>query len=169
MNNWNTSPVLQTNEVAGKFTPKEVSPQDSKPEAKHQLIAEDLQKIRRSNHSSHQQHRLDAMADEEHDGVIKGLLYPGLEESVNDFDFFDDDYEAAQDAVRTSSSSVLASGTIGNSSYSGASDNHAVHRRSTFDALASLNDDVNDDSYEASYYASMGRPYSDLTSQKLRR
>jgi hypothetical protein len=167
MNNWNTSPILQTNEIAGKYTPKgDPSLRDSKPEVKHQFLAEDLQKIRRSNHSSHQQHREDAMDDDEHDDIIKGLLYPGLEDSAFDCEFFDDDYEVAQDAVRTNSNSAA---TIGTSSYSDiANDDHAVHRRSTVDPFASLNEN-NDDSYQASYYASMGRPYSDLSSQKLRR
>jgi len=193
MNNWDCSPITQTNEVARKFTPKDdLSPLDGKPsskELKHQLLAEDLQKIRRSNHSSHQQHRQDAMDDDEHDGIIKGLLYPGLEDSTYDCDFFDDDYHAALDAVRTNEQLMRASNYYSSShsndynhhrhNYNNSTnnnnhdidddDNHAVHhRRSALDALASLNDTM-DDSYETSFFASMGRPYADLSHQKLRR
>lgn len=163
MNHWSTSPIGQTNEVARQATPKDdISPSDciqSTKDVKQKFFGEDLQKIRRSNHSSHQQHRQDAMDDDEHDGIIKGLLYPGLEDSAVDCDFFDEDYEVAIDAVR--SSSVAA--TTGNSD---ATDNHALHRRS-FDAFGDLEEE--EDSYLASYYASMGRPYSDLSHQKLRR
>lgn len=170
MNNWDCSPITQTNEVARKFTPKDdTSPLDSKPlskELKQQLLAEDLQKIRRSNHSAHQQHRQDAMDDDEHDGIIKGLLYPGLEDSTNDCDFFEEDYHSAQEAVRLGSTTTNAE-RRGTSNYVHADDNHAIHRRSTFDAFSSMSDQI--DSYETSYFASMGRPYSDLSQQKLRR
>jgi len=157
---------MQTNEVARQCTPKDgASPEDGKPsnkDLKHQMFAEELQKIRKSNHSSHQQHRQDAMDDDEHDEIIKGLLYPGLEDSAVDCDFFDDDYQEAQEAV--SPDSTLAA--TGNTGFAYAGDNRPVRRRS-FDDFASLDDE--EDSYEASYFASMRRPYSDLSHQKLRR
>ena len=170
MNNWNASPVLQTNEVAGKYTPKDDDrpPEQRQPEPKNQFLAGDLQKIRRSNHTSEQHHRQDAMDDDEHDEIIKGLLYPGLEDSTTSCEFFDDDYELAQSAVVRTSLSAAAP-LRGDSSYSGFSDNHAVHRRSTFDALLASFNDGNDDSYEASYFAAMGRPYADASNQKLGR
>ena len=168
MNNWDSSPITQTNEVARKFTPKEDSPLDCKPsskEVRHQLLAEDLQKIRRSNHSSHQQHHRqeDAMDDDEHDGIIKGLLYPGLEDSSDDCDFFEEDYHEAQSAVRGLSGSTARAMNL---SASDAEDNHARHRRTAFDSFANLDSPM--DSYEASFLASMGRPYSDRSHQKLR-
>ncbi len=171
MNNWDSSPITQTNEVARKFTPKDdSSPLDSKPsskEMKHQLLADDLQKIRRSNHSSHQNHRQDAMEDDEHDGIIKGLLYPGLEDSLDDCDFFEDDYHAAQNVVQSRGSNNRNTENTRTSNFSHAEDNHAIHRRSTFDDFGSMNDEF--DSYESSFFASMGRPYADLSHQKLSR
>ena len=173
MNNWDISPITQTNEVARKFTPKENSPLDCKPsskEVRNQLLAEDLQKIRRSNHSSHQQHHRqeDAMDDDEHDGIIKGLLYPGLEDSAIDCDFFEDDYHEAQSAVRgLGEATSHAMAMTGISHYASAAEvNHARHRRTALDSFASLDSTM--DSYEASFLASMGRPYSDRSHQKLR-
>lgn len=171
MNHWDSSPITQTNEVAGNVTPRDNSPQDRKPssrsEMKYGLLSDDLQKIRRSNHSSHQQKRQDAMEDDEHDGIIKGLLYPGLEDgSDTDFDFFEEDYNAAQAMIQDSNRESAAAASSGNSVYSDLADNHAIHRR-TLDLSAF--DDNEADSYYASYFASMGRPYSDLSSQKLRR
>eukprot|EP00934_Nitzschia_sp_Nitz4_P006260 Nitzschia sp. Nitz4//scaffold44_size153857//132865//133365//NITZ4_002745-RA/size153857-processed-gene-0.169-mRNA-1//-1//CDS//3329552229//6250//frame0 len=166
MNHWDFSPVMQTNEAAGNGTPKEDSPAAQparKQDAKYHFLAEDLQKIRRSNHSSHQEKPPDAMDDNEHEGIIKGLLYPGLEEvdDEDEFDFFEEDYQAAQEVVRSSA----AGGSGPSPMEEDASDNHAVHRR-TLD-ISML--DEPDDSYFSSYLSSMGRPYSDLSSQKLPR
>ena len=172
MNNWDISPITQTNEVA-KYTPKEDSPLDCKPsskEARNQLLADDLQKIRRSNHSAHQQHHRqeDAMDDDEHDGIIKGLLYPGLEDSSVDCDFFEEDYHEAQSAVRGVQGSTAHDMSMTRVAHyaSGADDNRAIHRRTALDSFASLDSPM--DSYEASFLASMGRPYSDRSHQKLR-
>ena len=172
MNDFTSSPVVQTNEVAGKYTPKEdESPQlqgnANAKASKQQLLTEDLQKIRRSNHSNHQQYINDEMDEDENDGAVKGLLYPGLEEDMdNDVDFFDDDYKAAQEAIQTSTSTVATTGT--SSFYSESADNHAMHRRS-FDAFADLTGD-SDDAYQSSYYASIRRPFpSDVSHQKHRR
>ena len=167
MNHWSASPITQTNEVAGQYTPKEDdSPQvksQSGREGRDHFLAEDLQKIRRSNHSSDRDRveTEDAMDDDEHDGVIKDLLYPGLETS-NDLDFFEEDYNMAQSAVRRTADTQTPS-----SSFAGSTDNHAIHRRTGVNFLDDM--DEEDDSYYASYYSSMGRPYSDLSNQKLRR
>jgi hypothetical protein len=163
MNQWDNSPIGQTNEVARQGTPKNDENGDGDAENTKQthtkgfdykyLLAEDLQKIRKSNHSSHHARR-EAMDDDEHDGIIKGLLYPCLENSVNeDFDFFEEDYEMAQ-AVVDSVPSVAA--------YPNTSNNDAA-----FNDSPRLQDDYS--SYHASYFAAMGKPYSDLTSQKLHR
>jgi hypothetical protein len=153
MNNWDTSPIGQTNEVARKFTPKDDgSPKDAKQKKDYEhRLAEDLQKIRRSNHSSHQP-RDEIMDDDEHDGIIKGLLYPGLEDLDDDLDFFEDDYQMAQAAVRdVPPSRAQAFPSRSNDAYN-------EPARLTVE-----------DSYYDSYFSSMGRPYSDLTNEKLSR
>mgnify|MGYP000467878323 CR=1 FL=1 len=75
MNHWNTSPIGQTNEAAPRYTPKEEdnsNSDDTKPKGvdyKYLLANEDLQKIRRSNHSSHHPMR-EVMDDEQYgDGL----------------------------------------------------------------------------------------------------
>ena len=159
MNHWNNSPIGQTNESASQYTPHDSnsSLDDSKPKAgnKYLLGNEDLQKIRSSHHSSHVAREV--MDDDEHDEVIKGLLYPGLEDSTNSFDFFEEDYEMAQQAVQETSSSqapAAASASYPNSNNTNSSYNQPPRLQ---------------DSYYASYYSSMGRPYSDLSSEKLHR
>jgi hypothetical protein len=164
MNQWNTSPIGQTNEVARQGTPKNDENGDAENTKQTKgfdykyLLAEDLQKIRKSNHSSHHGRR-EVMDDDEHDGIIKGLLYPGLESSENeDFDFFEEDYEMAQAVVDSSTNPHVPSvAAYPNTSYNDAAFNDAPR----------LQDDYS--SYHASYFAAMGKPYSDLTSQKLRR
>eukprot|EP00339_Tiarina_fusa_P024283 CAMPEP_0117031138 /NCGR_PEP_ID=MMETSP0472-20121206/22418_1 /TAXON_ID=693140 ORGANISM="Tiarina fusus, Strain LIS" /NCGR_SAMPLE_ID=MMETSP0472 /ASSEMBLY_ACC=CAM_ASM_000603 /LENGTH=157 /DNA_ID=CAMNT_0004739407 /DNA_START=70 /DNA_END=543 /DNA_ORIENTATION=+ len=155
-NHWNTSPIVQTNETARKGTPKSDEDEDGSGEAPKQayMLAEDLQKIRRSNHSSHQRRR-EMMDDDEHDDIIKGLLYPGLEESSehDDFDFFEEDYEMAQAAVGSAASDSL---------YATASNNN----NDIYNSTPRIDEEM---SYFESYYASMGRPYSDLTNEKLGR
>jgi hypothetical protein len=161
MNHWNTSPIGQTNEAAPKYTPKEEdnsNSDDTKQKGvdyKYLLANEDLQKIRRSNHSSHHARR-EVMDDDEHDGIIKGLLYPRLEDSVNSFDFFEEDYEMAQEAVNNAPSSSSAAAA----SYPNTSNNNDSYNQPPT---------LQDNSYYASYYSSMGRPYSDLSSEKLHR
>lgn len=171
MNHWSTSPIGETNETVRKITPNfDDSVSSMKGDSKQSsmnfkcLMTEDLQKIKRSNHSGHQAQ--DLMGDTEHDGIIKGMLYPGLENSTNDemdFDFFDEDYQNAQEAVRdhppTRSTPGVAS--LPNSSNSSSTFNNLAS-----DSSAQLQ---NDNSYYASYYSSMGRPYSDLSGEKLRR
>jgi len=98
-------------------------------------------------------------------------MYPGLESSMLhvrrdvDCDFFEDDYFAAQEAVRLNES--ISSGLDHSNRFVLGSDdnNHAVHRR-TFDAFASLEDDLAD--YESRQYGSLRRQ-PDVTQQKLRR
>ena len=180
MNNWDTSPVLQTNEVARRVTPNS---EDSAKPAGHSLDGtrdpkknlligtEDLQKIRRSNHSTGS---LDMDRDAmecENDASLDRLMYPGLESSMLDVrrdvdcDFFEDDYFAAQEAVRLNES--ISSCLDHSSRFALGSDdnNHAVHRR-TFDAFASLEDDLA--VYESRQYGSLRRQ-PDVTQQKLRR
>lgn len=168
MNQGTISPIVQTNETAGKGTPKDASPQDNQSKSsKYQFLAGDLQKIRRSNHSTSKgQDRSDAMDDDEHDGIIKGLLYPGLEDLDDQYDFFEEDYEMAQDAVPAVPRTLDAMSFSGPTSL----DNHAIHHRS----LNSFNDMDEDrtnesNSFYSDYFSSMGRPYSDLSSQKLGR
>lgn len=108
------------------------------------------------------------MDDDEHDGIIKGLLYPGLEDSAADCDFFEEDYHEAQNAVRglegtTAHDEIHPMAITGVAQYaSSAMDN----RRTALDSFASLNSSR--ESYEDSFLASMGRPYADRSHQKLR-
>jgi hypothetical protein len=80
------------------------------------LLGEDLQKIRHSSHRHVLQGEeglgVDDMEESNHDNVITDLLYPALEGSSSqgvDFDFFEDDYKAAQAAMNSSIASAAAS------------------------------------------------------------
>jgi hypothetical protein len=181
MNNWDDSAIMQTNEVGRRVTPNSDNSAKQAAGTKRKardptnqlLEMEDLQKIRRSNHSVPlESDRLDPMEDEcENDGTINRLMYPGLEATLHmrdvDCDFFEDDYFAAQEAVRLNESMTES---LGNSSrYAQGSDdnNHAVHRRS-FDAFATLEDDLA--ALEARHYAATRqRQYYDVSQQKPRR
>jgi hypothetical protein len=154
-NHWNTSPINQTNETARKGTPKlgdSGNGDVSKQTDYKYMLAEDLQKIRRSNHSSHHGRR-EMMDDDDHDEIMKGLLYPRLEESSenDDFDFFEEDYDMAQAAV----------GSVPASDSANTSNNNDM-----YNPPPRIEEEM---SYYDSYYASMGRPYSDLTNEKLGR
>jgi hypothetical protein len=181
MNNWDISPVLQTNEVARRTPPNSDDSTKTSATSKrngkhpqHQLLGEDdLQKIRRSSHSinieSDIMDRMEEGDDDGNDMVLDNLRYPCLEATRHlrdvDCDFFEDDYFAAQEAVRLNAS---IAGSLDNSSqYFHFSDdnNHATHRR-TFDAFADLEDDLA--TYEALHFPSLRRQ-TDVTSQKLRR
>ena len=181
MNNWDTSPILQTNEVARRATPKSDdsakqpgNPRDGTRDPKKNLLlgTEELQKIRRSSHSSgcldmNQQDSMECDTD----ASLNRIMYPGLEATLLhvrrdvDCDFFEEDYFAAQEAVRLNES---ISSCLDHSSrfFHGSDDNnHAVHRR-TFDAFASFEDDLA--AYETRQYGSLRRQ-PDVTQQKLRR
>jgi hypothetical protein len=162
MNNFN-SPILQTNQVAQRYTPQvedeDNQDNDSKPKASEYkcLLAEDLQKIRRSSHHNNSHHaRHETMdVDDEHDDFIKGLIYPRLEESDANLEFFDDFYEEeTPSADITAPSSTTASypnGSNGNSSYT------SPQRHLT-----------NQSNIRAAYFAPMSDRY-DFTAEKLRR
>ncbi|KAG7369671.1 hypothetical protein IV203_027417 [Nitzschia inconspicua] len=95
------------------------------------LIGEDLQKIRHSSHRNRAQvgaeesdgdDEDDNMDDSDHDNVIKDLLYPALEEGSSrsrnmDFDFFEDDYQAALAAMNTSGSTATTGASTSQSSF----------------------------------------------------
>ena len=184
---WNTSPIGQTNEIASKKgTPKQHDGDDlSSGRTASSSYAEDLQKLRRSNHSSHHQRRRpgDLMADSEHDGIIKGLLYPGLQEEDDDDsdmdefgsdDFFAEDLEMAQAALRNNASTPPPTSMMDStSSIPQASNMSHNGNRNPFHSTTSMLEEQNITSsmsyYERSYFASMGRPYYDLTNEKLGR
>jgi hypothetical protein len=115
------SPVGLTNEVAGGYTPTHDStgPAGNKKLLQKSLyrLGEDLEKIRRSNHSSHRAAAAEMMEESEHDTVIKDLLYPALEESEEDsfnnhmsMEFFEDDYAQAQAAAGATGQTSAMSG-----------------------------------------------------------
>lgn len=172
MNQWNQSPITQTNETARRDTPRqdesgafEEAKQAKGVDFKY-LLSDDLQKIRRSNHSNHSSHhshhqRREIMNDSGHESIIKGLLYPGLETADNDAgDFFEEDYEMAQQVVNGGvSSSSLAYSEDGNNSSS------VFH---TDMSSAVPPDHQGEYSYYADYYSTMGKEYADLSDQKLR-
>lgn len=98
------------------------------------------------------------MDDDEHNDIIKGLLYPQLEQdSAADFDFFEEDYEMAQEIVN---SAPAPSTLVASAPYSNTSNNNTSYNQPPR---------LQEDTYNSSYYASMGRPYSDLSSEKLHR
>lgn len=153
MNHGDKSPVGAGNETSRKrlTRPDGTTPPNNNDKRQTNnykyLIAEDLQKLRRSNHSSHQARArgTDDMQESDHDNVIKGLLYPGIEQSENsNADFFEDDYMTAQEAVNqnsTSSSSMAVS--------EDASNTNRDHRRQRYPPARS--------------------EYADLAAQKLGR
>ena len=163
MNNFN-SPIIQTNQVARRYTPQmddeeDNQDNDSKPKASEYkcLLAEDLQKIRRSSHhnsSHHARHEI-MDVDDEHDDFIKGLMYPRLEESDSNLEFFDEFYEEEmQSAEITAPSSMTAS--YPNSSNNNSSYNPPQRLQS------------NQSNIRAAYFGPMSDRY-DFTAEKLRR
>jgi hypothetical protein len=144
MNHGDKSPVGQGN--AGnrwKVTGSAGStPNDSRQTNNYKYLAtEDLQKLRNSDHNCTQAMDED---DAEHYAIIKGLLYPGIEQDGDDdVDEFliDEDYEGAQTAVNNAVTSAAPS-------------NNA------------LNSD-NSDSQRSRHR--LGNEYSDLVGEKLRR
>lgn len=109
------------------------------------------------------------MDDDEHDGIIKGLLYPGLEDSTADCDFFEEDYHEAQNAIVRGLEGTTAQDDIHPMAISGVepyASRAIANRRTALDSFASLNSSR--ESYEDSFLASMGRPYADRSHQKLR-
>ena len=116
------------------------------------------------------------MDDDEHNDIIKGLLYPGLEEEEDgDCDFFEEDYEMAQAAVASAPPSTNRSNatsshtsdpyTMNTTTMSNFPNNITGRSNDAFDTSAMLSRIERE--YERSYLASMGRPYSDLSNQKL--
>jgi hypothetical protein len=162
MNHFN-SPIFQTNQVAKRYTPQvddgDNQDNDSKPKASEHkcLLAEDLQKIRRSSHHNSHHARHEIMdVDDEHDNFIKGLMYPRLEESDSNLDSFDDFYEEEMPSAEiTAPSSLTAS--YPNSSNNNSSYNPAPQRFQH-----------NQSNTRAAYFAPMSDRY-DFTSEKLRR
>ena len=193
MNHWDFSPVGNVNEVARKKgTPtQEVeggsSSTNYKNDDKYKYLVgteERLEKLRRSSHHRHSSHhprsnharRVDAMDDDEHNAIIKGLLYPGLEEEADegDCDFFEEDYELAQAAVASApppSSVNHDGGSIMPFNTSNTDPNRTNPFATTSALLSRIEREMqrSSSSYERSYFASMGRPYSDMTSEKLGR
>lgn len=192
MNHWDFSPVGNTNEVARKKgTPTQEldggSPNNFKNDDKYKYLVgteERLEKLRRSSHHRHSSHqhrsnhatrRVDAMDDDEHNGIIKGLLYPGLEEENDEgeCDFFEEDYEMAQAAVASAPPPSMNIDESMSTSYFNTS-NTDPNRNNSFANTSALLSRIEREmqqssSYERSYYASMGRPYSDVTNEKLGR
>jgi hypothetical protein len=167
MNHFN-SPIIQTNQVAQRYTPQlnddgdNQDDNDSKPKASDYkcFLAEDLQKIRRSSHhnnnSSHARHEI-MDVDDEHDDFIKGLMYPRLEESDSNLEFFDDFYEEEMplaDTTAPPSSSTTAS-------YPNSSNNNSSYNPPQRFQNSQSN-------IRAAYFAPMSDRY-DFTSEKLMR
>jgi hypothetical protein len=142
MNHGDKSPVGQGNarnllQVTGSAGS---SPNDSRQTNNYKyLVAEDLQKLRSSDHNCTQTMDED---DTGHDAIIKGLLYPGIEQNDDDDvdEFFDEEYERAQTAV---SNAVTAA--------------------------APSNNALNNDSDSQRSRHRLGNEYSDLVGEKLRR
>jgi hypothetical protein len=130
MNHFTSSPFVQTNETAGKYSPaqqvdgggdhQELSTTTNRrlSSGNKYLLGEELTKIsRRSNHSSHHA-RTEIMDDDEHDAFIKGLWYPGLQEEDYD-EFYDDsnesmemEYAIANTAASSSAATAAGGGGI---------------------------------------------------------
>eukprot|EP00980_Cylindrotheca_fusiformis_P028360 scaffold22593_cov145-Cylindrotheca_fusiformis.AAC.9 len=111
------------------------------------LVADDLQKLRNSSHHGGAQ-AMD-QDDSEHDAIIKGLLYPAIQND-NDSDgadFFEEDYQIAQAAVNNSVTAVA----------SAINDRDNENRR----------DSQRRDSQRSRYR--LGHDYPDLVGEKLRR
>ena len=106
------------------------------------------------------------MSNSEHDGIIKGLLYPGLEDSQMledsqlDTDFFEEDYEMAMSTMEQQRQEVQTQ----HSSVPRVSPQNESNVDRYNPDLRSSNQS---NSYQSSYFAAMGRPYSDLSNQKL--
>ena len=170
--NYFNSPIIQTNEVARHYSPNQdddgdIQEEDKKPKAYEYkcLLAEDLQKIRRSNHSSHVRREVREHQEEEHDDFIKGLLYPGLEESNSHMDFFeDDDEEVSQTTAAHASASTsenILSGVVPTYT-SNISNNHSLYNAPPSLSSSRLQD-------FSPYYYPRTEKYSDLGSEKMRR
>jgi hypothetical protein len=124
MNHSNFSPGQPNEAVGKKVTPSSRNSMEeddtcgSDPGSKKQsvgsrfLLSEDLQKIKHSSHrnaargESSSEEGDEDMDDNDHNHVMKDLLYPALEGSSSrnmEFDFFEEDYNAAQQAAMNSS------------------------------------------------------------------
>ena len=189
---WNTSPII-TGQVKKKGTPKQDEDgnmiSDGKYTTVSDMMSEDLQKLRisppNSNHDNTGATREeDAIDDEEHDGIIKGLLYPGLEEEDNNtsFDFFEEDYQMAHASLSSAASSSRRSfSTTGNNSSSRRSSSSLLSSQSSLSSMmpppggglpshaSESSSSSTNYSYERAYFQSTGRRYSDLTQEKLSR
>ena len=198
MNHWSNSPGVrggfgcgvnsqQTNESPSFAARRKGTPQESSAaysqDCKYLMsMSEDLEKLRRSSHHMrnsshhlrnattarrprHQESHEDAMGDAEHDEIVKGLLYPGLEEEGDDVDNMDDSDEFGCDDF-FEEDLAMAQAAVSNSRGSGGSS------RTSPSSIADLLNNTSPpmmSSYERSYFATMGRPYSDLTNEKLGR
>jgi hypothetical protein len=163
MNNFN-SPIIQTNQVAQRYTPQEHDGDNqdsgSKPYASDYkcLLAEDLQKIRRSSHHNNSHHaRHEIMDDDDdHDDFIRGLMYPRLEESDSNLEFYDDFCEEEMPSPETSNAPLSTTPFYPNSSNNNSSYNPPQRFQS------------NESNMRAVYFAPMSDRY-DFTAEKLRR
>ena len=166
------SPAEQTNEVARASAQPETStsPTNTKKKAAYEskyLLAEDLQKIRRSNHSSHHARR-EVMDDndEDHDAFIKGLMYPGLETSMDDYeDFFEEDYDEELQAMESSMDLTNSAPVVPSvASYPNTSNSNERYSEDT-----RLQADYYCDYYSNNYRPRPRSDYPDMVGEKLRR
>lgn len=174
MNHQMNSPADQTNEVATRANAElgaNASPTSNKKKPAYEskyMLAEDLQKIRRSNHSSHHARR-EVMDDndEDHDAFIKGLMYPGLETTMDDYEeFFEEDYD--EELIAMESSMDLTNSAPG-----------AVPSVASYPNTSNSNERYSQDSrlqadYYCDYYSNNHRTrprsdYPDMVGEKLRR
>ena len=110
------------------------------------------------------------MDDDEHDDIVKGLLYPGIQEDSEnddlDCDFFEEDLEMAEAAVRNTDTHPPFT-SDGTSSYTNNIDN-STSSNNTYSIPPIINEREMS-VYERNYFATMGRRYYDLTNEKLGR
>lgn len=122
------------------------------------LVADELQKLRNSSHHAQRGERsLDT--EEEHNNVIKGLLYPGIEQNVPDEDddiddFFEEDYQLAQANVQPS----IVRGIIPNRS-----------QMMDIDHYNTINNVDATDSQRSRHRLRLGNEFADLVGEKIRR
>ncbi|CAJ1959334.1 unnamed protein product [Cylindrotheca closterium] len=119
------------------------------------LVADELQKLRDSSHHAQRGERsLDT--ESEHNGIIKGLLYPGIEQNEDEDDdiddFFEEDYQMAQANVNPS----VVRGIIPNRSQMMDIDRHTNNMDTT-------------DSQRSRHRLRLGNEFTDLVGEKTRR
>jgi hypothetical protein len=172
-----SSPVAQTNEVARNQTAKPTNSatlsNDGKKRPAYEskyLLAEELQKIRRSNHSSHHARREVADEnDDDHDAFIKGLMYPGLEAPMDDGEFFEEDYDEELLAFNSSMDVTNAAAAAAASVPPVASYPNASNSNPMYSEDSRLQADYYCNLYSSAYYPRPRDDYPDLANEKLRR